>query len=143
MRIFIGLFYLLQLIVSNLFSEELPVMAPVLETQDDRDFAAVMTAIADRRKVDRSTAITVTPLFQPMLDRLSLTELANYLLARYSSSRGEGQSSKYDLVEIGEQELKSFNRVFLRKDKLSITLGYSDTWETVDRFLAVLLNDQL
>jgi len=114
-----------------------------MESRNDREFAAIMAAIAERRKVDRSTAITVTPLFQPMLDRLSLTELKNYLLTRYPNRRGEGKSSKYDLVDIGEQELKSFNRAFLRKDKLSMTFGYSDAWETVDRFLAVLLNDQL
>jgi hypothetical protein len=116
---------------------------PVMESQNDREFAAIIAAIAERRKVDRWTAITVTPLFQPMLDRLSLTELKNYLLTRYPNRRGQGKSSKYDLVDIGEQELKSFNRAFLRKDKLSMTFGYSDAWETVDSFLAVLLNDQL
>jgi hypothetical protein len=115
---------------------------PIMESQNDRDFAAVIAAIADRRKVDRSTAITVTPLFQPMLDRLSLTELRDYLFTRYSNMRGEHRS-KYDLVEIGDRDLKSFDRAFLYKDKLSMTFVYSDAWETVDRFLAVLLNDQL
>jgi hypothetical protein len=114
-----------------------------MESQNDREFAAIITAIAERRKVDRSTAITVTPSFQPMLDRLSLTELKNYILTRYPNKRGQGKSSHFDLVEIGAQELKSFNRAFLRKDKLRMTLSYSDAWETVDRFLAVLLNDQL
>jgi hypothetical protein len=116
---------------------------PIMESQNDRDFAAVIAAIADRRKVDRSTAITVTPLFQPMLDRLSLTELKNYLFTRYPNRRGEGQSGKSDIVEIGDRDLKSFDGAFLYKDKLSMTFGYSDAWETVDRFLAVLLNDQL
>ena len=113
-----------------------------MESQNDRDFAAVITAIADRRKVDRSTAITVTALFQPMLDRLSLTELKDYLFTRYSNMRGEDRS-KYDLVEIGDRDLKSFDRAFLYKDRLRIVLSYGDAWETVDRFLAILLNDQL
>jgi hypothetical protein len=140
MKIFSWLFdRVLRLVGSNSNSGG----APVMESQNDREFAAVMAAIAERRKVDRSTAITVTPLFQPMLDRLSLTELKNYLLTRYPNRRGEDQFTKYDLVEIGEQELKSFDRAFLHKDKLSMTFSYSDAWETVERFLAVLLNDKL
>lgn len=130
---------ILRLVASNRNSKG----APAMESQNDREFAAIISAVAERRKVDRSTAITVTPLFGPMLDRLSLTELKNYLSTRYSHTRGEGQSSKYDLVEIREEELKTFNRAFLRKDKLSMTFGYNDAWETVDRFVAVLLNDRL
>ena len=117
--------------------------AAVMESQNDREFATIIAAIAERRKVDRSTAITVTPLFQPMLDRLSLTELKNCLLIRNSNRRGEDQSSKYDLIEIGEQELRSFNSAFLHKDKLRIVFGYSDAWETVNSFHAILLNDKL
>jgi hypothetical protein len=140
MRIF-GRFFdrIHRLVVSNSGSEE----AAVMESQDDREFAAIIAAIAERRKVDRSTAITVTPLFQPMLDRLSLTELKNYVFTRYPNRRGEDQFTKYDLVEIGEQELKSFNRAFLHKDMLRIVFSYSDAWETVDRFHAILLNDKL
>ena len=111
-----------------------------MENQDDRDFAAVIAAIAERRKVNRSTAITVTSLFQPMLNRLSLTELKNYVLSRYSR---RGHSEKSDLVEIGELQLKGFNRAFLFKDKLSFTFVYSGARETVQNFVAVLLNDQL
>ncbi len=116
-----------------------------MESQNDREFAAVVAAIADCRKVDRSTAITVTPLFQPMLERLSLTELKNYLFARYPNRnrRGEERSEAYDLFDIGDLELKGFDRAFLYKDHLSITFTYSDAWETVGGFLAVLLNDQL
>jgi hypothetical protein len=55
----------------------------IMESQDDRDFAAVIAAIADRRKVDRSGSIVVTPMFWPVLDRLSPTELRNYLFTRY------------------------------------------------------------
>ena len=116
---------------------------PVMESQNDREFAAVVDAVAECRKVDRSTAITVTPLFQLMLDRVSLSELKNYLFSRYSNRRGEGQSTKYDIIDIGEQQLRSFNKAFLYKDKLSITFVYGDAWETVERFQAVLLNDQL
>jgi len=111
-----------------------------VESQIDRDFAAVIATIADRRKVDRSTAITVTTLFQPMLDRLSLTELKDYIVSRYSM---RGHSEKSDLVEIGEPQLKGFNRDFLFKDKLSFTFVYSGARETVQNFVAVLLNDQL
>ena len=111
-----------------------------MESQIDRDFAAVIATIADRRKVDRSTAITVTTLFQPMLDRLSLTELKDYIVSRYSM---RGHSEKSDLVEIGELQLKGFNRAFLFKDKLSFTFVYSGARETVQNFVAVLLNDQL
>lgn len=114
-----------------------------MASQNDRDFAAVIVAIANRRSVDRSMAVDVTALFQPMLDRLSVSELADYLLSRYPSRRGESRESKYDLVDIGEQELKSFDRGFAYKDILSITIGYSDDWKTANRFLAVLLNDLL
>jgi hypothetical protein len=113
---------------------------PIMESQNDREFAAVVAAIADLRKADRSTAITVTPLFQPMLDRRSLTELKNYVLFRYPR---RGHSEKSDLVEIGEQQLRGFNRAFLYKDSLSITFAYSGARETVENFVAVLLNDQL
>jgi hypothetical protein len=118
---------------------------PTMESQDDRDFAAVIAAIAERRKVHRSMTITVTPLFQPMLDRLSLTELKNYLFARYlnRNKRGKGRSGEYDLFEIGDRELRSFNKAFLHSDKLRIVFGYSDAWETVDRLHAILLNDNL
>ena len=119
-----------------------PGEAAALESPMDREFAAVITAIAERRRVDRATAITVTPLFQLMLDRYSPSELKDYLLNRHPSRRGEGRS-KYDLVEIGDRELKSFSTAFLRKDKLSMTFSYSDAWKTVDGFVAVLLNDQL
>ena len=111
-----------------------------MENQDDRDFAAVIAAIAERRKVNRSTAITVTSLFQPMLNRLSLTELKNYVLSRYSR---RGHSEKSDLVEISELQLKGFDGAFLFRDKLSITFVYSSARETVEEFVAVLLNDQL
>ena len=114
-----------------------------MESQNDREFAAVVISIANLRKVDRSTAITVTQMFQPMLDRLSLTEFKDYVFSRYSNRRGEGRSSKYDLVDIGERQLKSFDRTFLYRDHLSMTFKYSDAWETVEGFLAVLLNDQL
>lgn len=114
-----------------------------VESQDDREFAAVIATIAERRKVDRSTAITVTPLFRPMLERLSLTELRNYLLPQYSHDRGEDQFTKYDRMEVRARELKSFNRAFLRKDRLTMTFSYNDEWETANRLVAVLLNDQL
>jgi len=42
-----------------------------MESQDDRDFAAVIAAIAERRKVDRSTAITVTPSTGPFSAKIS------------------------------------------------------------------------
>lgn len=116
--------------------------APVTESQIDREFVAVIAAIAERRKVDRSTAITVTPLFQPMLDHFSLAELKNYVLAEYPYRRAEGRSN-YDLIDIEDRKLKSFNRAFLRKDKLRIVFSYSDAWETVSSLHAVLLNDQL
>jgi hypothetical protein len=116
---------------------------PVMESQNDREFAAVVAAIAECRKVDRSTAITVTALFQPMLDRLSLTELKNYLSNRYSPTRGEDQFTKFDLVDIGRQELKSFHRAFLYRDRLRIVFSYSDAWKTVERIHAILLNDHL
>ena len=114
-----------------------------VESQDDREFAGVIARIAERRKIDRSTAITVTPLFQPMLDSRSLTELRNYLLLRCPNDRGEDQFTKYDRFEISARELKSFNRAFLRKDRLTITFSYGDEWETANRLVAVLLNDKL
>jgi hypothetical protein len=115
----------------------------VLATQNDREFAEVITAIANKRKVDRSTAIDVTPFFKPMTDRLSLTELKDYVLGRYSGNRGMSLGIRFDRVEIEERELKSFDRAFLYKDGLAITFGYSDDWKTVTIFKAVLLNDQL
>jgi hypothetical protein len=114
-----------------------------LDSREDREFADVIIAIANRRRVDRSTAITVTPLFQPMLDRLSPTQLKNYIFSRYSNRRGEDQFTKYDLVDIGQQELSSFDLAFVYKDHLSMTFSYSNDWETASGFLAVLLNDQL
>ena len=114
-----------------------------MENQDDREFAGIIAAVANLRKVDRSTAINVTPLFQPLTDRLSPVELKDYILSRYQSKRGEEHSGKYDVVDIGEQELKSFDSAFLYKDFLRIIFGYGDSWKTVNRFQAVLLNDQL
>jgi len=113
---------------------------PIMESQNDREFAAVVVSIANLRQVDRSTAITVTPLFQPMLDRLSLTELKNCVLSRYPR---RGYSEKSDLVEIGELQLKGFDSAFLYRDKLSITFVYNSAREAVENFVAVLLNDQL
>lgn len=84
----------------------------------DREFAAVILAIGIRRKVDRSMVIDVTSLFQPILDRLSMTELTEYILSRYPNRRGESRESKYDLVDIGKRELKSFGRGFAYKDIL-------------------------
>jgi hypothetical protein len=116
---------------------------PIMKNQNDREFAAIVAAIADLRKVDRSTAITVTPLFRPMLDRLSLNELRDYLLARYRNDRGEDQFTKYDLFEIGDRELMGFDGAFLYKDRLHIVFSYNDAWETVEKILAILLYDQL
>jgi len=116
-----------------------------MESQDDRDFAAVIAAIADRRKVDRSGSIVITPMFQPMLDRISLTELRDYLFARYPNRnrRSRDRSEAYDLFEIGDRDLRSFDRAFRYRDSLRIVLGYNDAWETVARFKAILLNDLL
>lgn len=114
-----------------------------MDNQDEREFAAVVVAIAKRRKSDRSVAINVTPLFQPMLDRMSLAELNNYILGRYSPRRGEDHESKDDIVEIRAPDLQSFDSSFPYKDVLTITFSYSDAWETVDGFQAVLLNRQL
>ncbi|MEH2534691.1 hypothetical protein V1277_006015 [Bradyrhizobium sp. AZCC 1588] len=113
-----------------------------LGDQNNREFAAIVAAIAKRRKIDRSVAIDVTPLFLPMLDRISLAELNDYILDRYSPKRGEDHESKHDIVEIEDRELKSFDRSFIYKDVLTITFTYSDAWETVDKFQAVLLNRQ-
>jgi hypothetical protein len=114
-----------------------------MDNQDEREFAAVVVAIAKRRKSDRSVAIDVTSLFRPMLDRISLAELSDYIISRYSPKRGEDHESKHDIVEICARDLKSFDKSFLYKDVLTITFSYSDAWETVDRFQAVLLNRQL
>jgi hypothetical protein len=80
-----------------------------------------------------------------MLDRLSLTELKNYLFARYPNRnrRGEERSEAYDLFDIGDLELKGFDGAFLYKDRLRIVFSYSDAWETVANIHALLLNDQL
>ena len=77
-----------------------------------------------------------------MLDRISMDELKDYILSRYPNRRGEDRELKYDLVDMGERELKSYGR-FAYKDCLSITIGYSDAWKTADRFQAVLLNGLL
>jgi hypothetical protein len=69
--------------------------------------------------------------------------LKDYILGRYQNARGENRGSKYDLVDIDEGELKTFDRAFFYKDGLRITFGYSDSWETVVKFQAVLLNGQL
>ncbi len=114
-----------------------------MESRNDREFAEIIATIANLRRSDRSVSIVVSSLFQPMVDHLSLAEFKNYILSRYSSRRGEGRNGKYDIVDLNERELKSFDRAFLYKDFLRITFSYGDSWETVDRFLAILLNDQL
>jgi hypothetical protein len=75
-------------------------VAVFMDNQDESEFAAVVVAIAKRRKSDQSVAIDVTPLFRPMLDRMSLAELNDYILGRYSPNRGEDHESKHDIVEI-------------------------------------------
>jgi hypothetical protein len=115
----------------------------VMDNQDEREFAAVVVAIAKHRKNDRSVAIDVTSLFRPMLDRMSVAELNEYIISRYSPKRGEDQESKHDIIEIWAPDLKSFDKSFSYKNVLTITFSYSDAWETADRFQAVLLNRQL
>ena len=56
------------------------------KSQNDREFAEVIAAIANVRKANRSTAIDVTPQFKPMTDRLSLTELKDYFQFRSISA---------------------------------------------------------
>ena len=84
----------------------------VMNDQNDREFAEVISAIANRRKVDRATAIDVTPLFKPMTDRLFLTQLKDYILGRYEHRRGTSQGIKFDRVDIEERELRSFDAAF-------------------------------
>ena len=114
-----------------------------LESERDREFAAVILTIANCRKADRRTAIDGTHLFQPMLTHLSLIELRDYILSRYPTKGSEHLGTKHHLVDLQERELKSFNRAFVYKDFLRIVFTYSDAWETVDVFRANLLNDRL
>jgi hypothetical protein len=113
----------------------------VMANPTDQEFAAVIVAIANFRKGDRSMAVDVTSFFQPMLNHLSMTELAEYLLSRYPNARGEDSESKHDLVDIRARELKSFSRGFKYQDRLHFTIAYCDDWRTANRFLAVLVND--
>jgi hypothetical protein len=117
--------------------------APRMESQNDREFASLVHAVANIRKADRATAIDVTPLLQPMLERLSLIELRDYILSRYPMRRGEDRGKKHDIFDIHERELKSFDKAFAHKDFLRIVFTYTDAWQTVDEFRALLLNDQL
>jgi hypothetical protein len=119
-----------------------------MDTQDDRDFADVVVAIAKVRKGSRLTAIDVTHLFKPLTDRLSLDELRDFVLSRYPSMSGEGiamdyKPLKFDMVHIEEGELRAFDRAFLYKDRLDIVFGYSDDRKVVKSFKSVLLNGQL
>lgn len=114
-----------------------------VKTQNDREFAEVIAAIASVRKANRSTAIDVTPQFKPMTDRLSLAELKNYILNRYEHKRVKAQGITYDFVSLDERGLKSFDGAFFYLDSLRMTFGYSNDGNTVTIFKAVLLNGQL
>lgn len=115
----------------------------VVVSQNDREFSEVITAIANRRKTNRSTAINVTELFQPMTDRLSLTELRNYVSSRYSLRREDVQGEKYEWVDLEENDLKAYSKEFLSLDSVTIVFFYDAGWETIIKFQAVLFNGQL
>jgi len=115
----------------------------VMENQDDKEFAHVVREIANLRKADRSVSILVTTLFQPTVNRLSLVGFRDYVLSRYPGMRDEHADVKYDLVDISEKDLKSFDRAFYYQDFLRFVFSYSDEWKTPTKFMAQLLNDQL
>lgn len=115
----------------------------VVTSQNDREFSEVVAAIANRRKTNRSTAITVTKLFQPMTERLSLAELRNYVSSRYSLRREEAQGEKYEWVDLEKNDLKAYSKEFFYLDSVRIIFFYDAGWETVIKFQAVLLNGQL
>lgn len=91
--------------------------APQMENQNDREFAALVLAVANVRKAYRATAIDVTHLLQSMLKRLSLIELREYISSRYPARSGEDRGKKYDIFDI-PQELKSFDKTFAYRDFL-------------------------
>jgi hypothetical protein len=113
--------------------------------QNDREFAEVIAAIANIRKANRSTAIDVTSQFKPMTDHLSLTELKDYIssLGPYQHRRATSRGITYDLIDIDERGLKSFDGAFLYLDSLSMTFDYGEDGKTVTKFISVLLNGQL
>ena len=113
---------------------------PPMDSKDDRDFADAITAVADLRKINRSTYVDATPSFQPMIGRLTLDGFKNYVLDRYPSRHETSANGKFDLVDIERSELRTYNWAFLNKDRISITFVYSDDWRTVTRFQAALLN---
>ncbi len=115
----------------------------VVTSQNDREFSEVVAAIANRRKTNRSTAITVTKLFQPMTERLSLAELRNYVSSRYSLRREEAQGEKYEWVDLEKNDLKAYLKEFFYLGSVRIIFFYDAGWETVIKFQAVLLNGQL
>lgn len=112
-------------------------------SQSDREFSEVIAAIANRRKTNRSTAIVVTDLFQPMTDRLSLAELRNYVSSRYSLRREEVHGEKGEWGDLKENDLKAYSKKFLYLDSVRIVFFYDAGWESVIKFQAVLFNDQL
>lgn len=115
----------------------------VVVSQNDREFSEIIAAIANRRKTNRSTAIIVTELFQPMTERLSLTELRNYISSRYSVRREVAQGEKYEWVDLEKYDLKVYSKEFFYLDSVRIVFFFDPGWESVIKFQAVLFNDQL
>jgi len=115
----------------------------VVANQNDREFSEIIAAIGNRRKTNRSTAITVTELFQPMTERLSPTELRNYVSSRYSLRREKVLGEKIEWVDLEKNDLKAYSKEFFYLDSVRIVFLYDPSWETVIKFQAVLLNGQL
>jgi hypothetical protein len=114
-----------------------------LATQNDREFSAVVAAIGQRRKTNRSTAINITDLFKPMTDHLSLNELESYVTSRYAHGRAPMLGKNVEWIDIEEKELKAYSTEFLYKDVVTITFTYDSAWGAVTQFQAILFNGQL